>query len=352
MIIDYWALALALLLLGIYLYLARHQQTFKKGAVLYSALEDFTVTPAPLRARLAWVPRALYLFAALFLLIAFLDPHYFEPKKALEGTHLQDPTEGRVIFLALDQSGSMKEPLGTTSKIALLKAVMQDFVKERPEDLLGLVSFARTVKILAPPTLDHTAILNEIAALNTVTGQDQDGTAIGYAIYKTSNLIASLKEQAALLGQKAPYTLKGAVVIVVTDGLQDPNPLDRDNPYRSMELEQAALYAKQKGIKVYVVNIEPKLGTSQYLPNLKQMKQIAELTGGKFYHASSSSDLSDFVNDIDEIETSQIYETPEASRLPTLFKRVSYYPSLLTLAFLLLLAGAILDETLFRRSPC
>lgn len=343
MIIDIKALVPATALILLFWFLKRRKKAFKEGTALHSSLEDFIVTPPPLRSRLEWIPKVFYFFSSLFLLLAFLDPHEFEPKKR-DGESLRDPTEGRVIFLALDQSSSMNEE----KKIELMKAVTENFVQERSRDLIGLVSFARTVKIWSPPTLDHEEILKELSSLQTVSRQDQDGTAIGYAIYKTANLIASLKEQTALMGKKAPYTIQGSVVIVVTDGLQDPNPLDKDNPYRSMELEQAAGYAKEKGVRVYVINIEPKWGSTTFLPNLKQMKRIAEMTGGKFYHASSSSDLPDFVNDINDLEASTFY----SSRLPTSFKKVSYYPVLLSFAFFFFFAGAILDETIFRRSPC
>ena len=349
---DLWALLLALALGLLFFWLSFRKNTFQEATLSHSALNDFDPSHPPLRARLAWIPRGLYLLANVFLLLAFLDPHTFKAKKQ-EAERRQDPTEGRVIFLALDQSGSMTEPAERNlSKIELMRAVMENFVKERPNDLLGLVSFARVVRILAPPTLDHDAILKEIASLATVSEKDQDGTAIGYAIFKTANLIASLKEQANLLGKEAPYHIQGAVVVLVTDGLQDPNPLDKDNPYRSMELEQAANYAKSKGVTLYIINIAPELGSAKYLPNLKQMRQIAEMTHGKFYHASSASDVPQFVADINDIETSQIYETPDASALPTVFKRHSYYLELLFVAFFLLLTGALLDETLFRRSLC
>lgn len=318
--------------------------------VYTSSLSDFIQDNPSIKARLASLPKQLLALSAILMVVAFLDPHTFEPKKENKGIQQRDPTEGRVMFLALDQSGSMLESGGgSQSKMDLMKSVTSEFVKDRPQDLIGLISFARSTQILSPPTLDHQELLKEISQIQPVPTMDLDGTAIGYAIYKSANLISSLKEQADYLGKSAPYQIKGTVIVLVTDGLQDPNPLDKDNPYRSMELQQAADYARSKGVKLYVINIEPKLASAQYLPNLREMQRVAESTQGKFYHAHSPNDLTDFLDDINRIEVSKIYESADSRARPSEFKRISYSTPFLLLSLLFLSLGIFLRQTYLRQ---
>ena len=347
---DKAAIAFVLLLIALFYFFNKQRSSEKKPHVVTSSLADFSGPSGSLRSRLANLPFYLLAASAFLMGVSFLDPHTFKPREDQKGHPLRDPTEGRVLFLDLDQSGSMNEPSGEgKSKIELMKSVVSDFITERPDDLIGLISFARTTHILSPPTLDHQELLHQVADLKTVPSRELDGTAIGYAIFKSANLISSLKEQADFLGKQAPYQIKGTLIVLVTDGLQDPNPLDKDNPYRSMELEQAAAYAREKGVKLYVINIAPELGTAQYLPNLRQMQKITEMTGGRFYHVNSSSDLAGFIEEINQIEASRIYETPDSRDLPSLYKRISYYPSLLLAALALFFLGIILRLTWLRR---
>jgi Ca-activated chloride channel family protein len=349
---DPYAFVWGIILLALFFLLKFWKKGFKRPRLYHSEVKSMEPFSSA-KTKRAWIPYFLITLSSILLALAFLDPHTFTPKDEKIPNGRQDPTEGRIIFLVLDQSGSMAEPStsGSQRKIDFLKESMAQFVKGRPGDLIGLEAFARTVDILDPPTLDHEQLLKDLKALNVVQSKDQDGTAIGYAIFKTANLIASLKEQTAMMKEKAPYDVKGAVIILATDGLQDPNPLDKNNPYRSMELVQAADYAKEKGVKVYVVNIEPALAQAKYLPNLRQMERIASSTGGKFYHLQSSSDLSEIMEAIDRIEKTEIREPLDPSKSPSLFTRVSYYPLIASIAAFLLFLGALLELTYFRRDP-
>lgn len=347
MSIDYYILPLALLFAALFWFLKKRKAKFQKGVFYFSELKDLITPETSSKVQFAWIPKALIGLSAALFMLAFIDPHSFVPR-AHEGESRQDPVEGKIFFLVVDQSGSMREDASLSeSKLDLMKREVSQFITARPQDLIGLISFARTAQILSPPTFDHANLLKEMASLETVPSPDLDGTSIGYAIFKAANLISSLKEQAAELGTSAPYQIKGSFIVLVTDGLQDPNPLDKENPFRSMELSQAAAYAKEKKVKVYIINIEPKLSSAKFLPNLREMRKITELTGGEFYHTGSTEDLGDFVAKINQLESSKIFDNPDASRAPTLFKKISYFSSLLIGAALLFFAGVFLRETYF-----
>jgi Ca-activated chloride channel family protein len=335
-------------------------------SLAFSRLQDLKLSSW--RSRHASLPQKLYFFALACLMIAFIDPHFLFQKSpfsheeaALSG---KIATQGIAIYLVLDQSGSMTQSVeaanaeGVTRsipKINLLKEVTKEFILAHPSDLLGLVSFARIPRVLVPLTLDHETLLKHLAQLQVVKNPDEDGTAIGYAIYKTASILAATRSFAEDVSQNSspPYTIKSAVIIVVTDGFQDPSRLDRENRLRTMELDDAAAYAKSQKIKVYVVNIDPALATAQYAPQRRQLEKITALTGGHFYLTGDTLQLQNIYDAIDRLEKGTI--TQEASVKPldskSDYSRFSLFPFFLWLGLGALCLSQLLSLTLFRRVP-
>jgi Ca-activated chloride channel family protein len=274
------------------------------------------------------------------------------------------PTEGIAIYLVLDRSGSMGELISVgrerRSKLDLLKQVTAQFIQGNPElgltgrhtDMIGLVAFARVPNVLSPLTLDHKAILKLLSQLDVVKDKNLDGTAIGYAIYKTANLIAATRLFAKdLQGQGKPaYEIKNSVILLVTDGFQDPSLLDKGNRVRTIELQEAAQYALEQGVRLYIINVEPKIASEQFAPQRHLMQSIAEMTGGKFYLATSVQGLAEIYSEIDNIEKSLLPE--EAITAPIQPKRrVSFFPYLIALGMLCLLLAVLLKTTILKTFP-
>lgn len=320
------------------------------------------------RSRLASFPFKLHLAALALFMIAFMDPHFLFPKSSLaQQQHLslhELPTEGIAIYLVLDQSGSMAEPVEATDengkttfipKIDLLKRVTKQFILNHPSDLIGLVSFARVPRVLVPLTLDREALLKQLNQIQVAKSAEEDGTAIGYAIYKTANLLAATRYFANDLQQQVhpPYTIKSTIIIVVTDGFQDPSRLDQGNRLRTLELDDAATYAKSQNIRLYIVNIDPILSTAQYAPQRRQLQKMTSVTGGKFYLVSDDQALQDIYADIDRLEKGTITQEAPVQSLDrkSAFTRFSLYPFFLMLGMICLFLSLFLESTLLRRIP-
>lgn len=340
----------------------------------FSSLTLFLQSPGSFKERYANLPKQLLFFALLICAAAFLDPHYFIKKKAEVKTSsskpVHIPTEGIAIYLVLDQSGSMagevKTLQGTMSKMDLLKKVTKEFVRGdkkigfngRSQDMIGIVAFARGAQVLAPLTLDHRSIIDQLNKLHVVADLKLDGTAIGYAIYKTASLIAVTRHYAQELkgAGKPAYTIKNSIMIIVTDGLQAPSPLDKNNEFRNIELLSAAQFAKEQGIKVYIINVEPRLASDEFSANRALMKKVAKITGGKFYLVDNQIDLASIYSEIDRLEKSKLpietqYAAPPKSMLPQFYRRVSFYPYLIAIAMFAVLLAIILETSVFRRIP-
>lgn len=316
------------------------------------------------RSKWAKLPQQLHSVALLSLMIAFLDPHVLIPKtsQTQHSSSQKLPTEGIAIYLVLDQSGSMQASVQATGgdgkekipKINLLKQVTKQFILDHPTDLIGLVSFARTPQVLVPLTLDDATLIKKLEAIRVVSKPDEDGTAIGYAIYKTATLLAATRQFSDDLKLKgnSPYTIKSAAIILVTDGFQDPNLLDKGNRLRTMELDDAAAYAKSEHIRLYVVNIDPILSTAQYAPQRRQLQKITALTGGQFYMVSDAQGLHDIYASIDKLEKGSITQTVIGQQpLKSQMSRVSLYPFFLILGMCALFLSLGLDSSLLRRIP-
>jgi Ca-activated chloride channel family protein len=336
-----------------------------------SALNPLKETPKNLKARWACLPKYLEYAALIFFLIAFIDPRLFLPRTLHPKE--QPPsefTEGIAIYLVLDQSGSMEEPIISSrgkgeTKMGLLKQLTRDFIQGNPDenltgrsnDLLGIIEFARVPNVLAPLTLDHQAVLNQLDKIHVVKDKNHDGTAIGYAIYKTANLIAATRHFAEDIpaGKGKPYDIKSTLMILVTDGVQEINPQDKGNPLRTIDIPEAAEYAKQQGVRVYIVNIDPGISAEEFAPFRQQMQHAVEANGGKFFMMNDARDLSKIYGEIDRLEKSKLPENAvqsiSKSNLPQFFIRHPLYPFFIALGMICLLLSILLKSTWMRQMP-
>lgn len=360
-----------------FLFMSRWKKNFAIPHIKYSSLAQFSQKSLSWKALFAFSSERLF-FAALFLLmLALFDPHYYLQRDRKEAPLPPKgrPKEGVAIYFLLDQSGSMAKTVrGYTSagrlsdirKIDLMKEVTKEFImgnqkkglKGRPSDLIGVLTFARGAEVIAPLTLDHEAIIERLQQVDHVTERERDGTSIGYAIFKAANMIAATRHFAEELKgtEKPAYEVKSAVMVVVTDGFQSPSPLDQGNQWRNIGLVEAADYAAKNQIRVYVVNVEPRLASQEFATQRKLMQQIAEMTGGKFYLVDRPGGLDAIYAEIDRLEKSAIPEelqqlVREKRFQPEKYRKFSLSPFLIGAALLLMALGIFLETVVIRRIP-
>lgn len=362
--LDPLAALSALIFIGVFAWLWRHGKVPAEPYLFFSNLKDLSASPKNWREQSSKLPFWLKLSSLGLLTLAWIDPHFYtlrsEENQGIVPPEVT-PREGIAIYLVLDQSGSMaqKIPLSDergrreVSKIEFVREITSDFVKGLQQDLVGLIGFARAAQVLSPLTLDHQIIIDQLKQFKTVPSQDQDGTSIGYAIFKTANLIASIRHFAEELKEDSPYTIKNSIMLIVTDGFQDPNPLDREDPYRSIELMDAAAYAKQQGVRVYIINVEPRIASEEFGSERRVMQKVAETTGGQFYMLDNIGELKTIYADINALEKSTLPVPAKLSKRdqPSRYQRFSLYPYLIAAGLLSLFLSILLDTTLLRRAP-
>lgn len=334
---------------------------FSSPRLYFSNVNDLTTSQ--ISKNIPWAKR-LKIASLCFFIAAFIDPHFYVAKTKNEK---ESSAEGIAIYLLVDRSGSMHEKVdslfGKIPKIELLKKITTEFVvgdpkanlPGRPNDLIGLIAFSRSAQVLSPLTLDHEAIVKTLSNLDTVHNPLQDGTAIGYALYKASNIIVATRHYAQdLIGNDRPaYDIKNSIIILITDGFHAPSPLDKDNPRRNINPLEAAEYAKEHHVRIYLVNIEPALLTNpEFAPQRRMLESVTKITGGRFYMMDSSNSLENIFADIDQLEKSRLPITETSKKAqPQHYTRISLYPALIAIGMICLFLAIVLKTIVWRMVP-
>ena len=313
---------LLLVPLAIFWYILRHKK--QEASVRFSDMKGFTQLPKTWKAYLRHLLFALKMAALALLIVALARPQS-------ASTNSKSNIEGIDIVMAMDVSGSMLARDLKPDRLTAAKNVASDFVEGRPGDRMGLVIFSGETFTQVPLTTDHAVMLNMLGEMKN--GLIDDGTAIGDGL---ATAISRLKDSEAI----------SKVIILLTDGLNNAGSVD---PYTAGEM------AKLFGIRVYTIGVGS-YGTAPYPvqtpfgTQIQQMKveideklltQIANMTGGKYFRATSNQKLDEVYQEIDKLERSKI-EVTEFRRL-----HEEFYP-LVAWALALLLLEFLLRKTIFR----
>lgn len=319
----FWLFTLLPLAIAWYVW-KRKQQT---ATLKISSLKGFQASGSIL-AKLQPLLFVLRLLALSALIVAMARP------RTVDISNETKTTKGIDIVMAVDVSGSMLAKDLKPNRMEALKRVASDFVKERPNDRIGLVVYAAEAYTKCPVTSDKAVVLDAIKSIK-YDNVLQDGTAIGMGLTTAVN---RLKDSKA----------KSKVIILLTDGVNNAG---------FIEPETASDIAQQYGIKVYTIGI----GTNgmaefpyaiapngQFLFRMMQveidqelMKSIARKTGGKYFRATGNQKLAEIYKAINKLETTEIEEL-------RFYDYDEKYRPLVLLAGILLLIEIGLRNTLFR----
>ena len=257
----------------------------------------------------------LFLLAWVLLCFAAARPQTL-------GDAVQPPQQGRELMLVLDLSGSMSEPdmeLGgrPVDRLTAAKAVLTDFLDRREGDRVGLLVFGRRAYALTPLTLDRESVRQQLA--DSVVGLAGQETAIGDA------LGLAVKR---LRGSSDAARDEEHVVVLLTDGVNTAGLLD---PLKAAEL------AADSRVRVYTIAFGgdgslslfgfqlPMAGAGDEMDE-KTLREIAEITGGRFFRARDTAQLAGIYAEINRLEP---VERPGAAVRP----RVERYAWPLAVAF-------------------
>ena len=242
-------------------------------------------------------------------------------------------TKGIDIVMAIDVSSSMLARDLKPNRLSALKEVAADFIRQRPNDRIGLVAYAGEAFTKTPITSDKSIVLNSLREITY--GQLNDGTAIGMGLATSVN---RLKESKAI----------SKIIILLTDGVNNSG---------FIEPQTAADLAFEYGIKSYTIGLGTngnalspiaynadgsfRYGMRQVEIDEKLLQEIADATGGKYFRATDNEKLEAIYDEINKLEKTEIEE----------FKYYKYeekFRPWVLLAGALLLLEWVFRNTLFR----
>ena len=333
----YWQSSWAfLLLLPLFLIVLFSFFKQKKGSVFYSNLNVFSKHSSSLRLQFLFLPFVLKVLSLIFLIIALARPQMIE-------SFSKQTQDGLDIIIVMDISLSMliedMDKRMPVTRLEASKKVVQQFIRGRLFDRMGLIAFSGESFTKVPLTYDHELLKKSLSELD-IDPSIEPGTAIGVAL---ANSLARLKSSPE----------KSRIIIFLTDGENNTGFID---PETALEL------VKKNKIKVYTVGLgrrdgdffinyktkDPQ-GQSVYRKariasyiNKELMQKISKETGGKFFMAHSFQSLESIFNQIDKLETYEI-KTNQFSIYE------EHFEDFLWLGFIFYLTSVFLSLTVFFR---
>ena len=244
--------------------------------------------------------------------------------------------EGVDIVLVMDLSSSMLAQDFKPDRLEVSKKVASDFVDKREYDRIGLAVFAGEAFTQTPLTTDHNVVKDFLAGLKC--GLLEDGTAIGMGLATAVN---RLKDSEA----------ESKVVILLTDGVNNAGYV---KPMTAAEI------AREFNVRVYTIGVGStgeayspvsRRSDGKYIFGLARVEideelliEIANMTGGKYFRATSAESLQNIYSEIDKLEKTEI-DITVVKRYSEEFHVFAF------LGLLFLVLEVLLRYTLFRTIP-
>jgi len=237
------------------------------------------------------------LFVLRLLSISALIIGLARPQNSSESTKTET-TKGIDIVMAIDVSSSMLAKDLSPNRLVALKEVASNFIKDRPNDRIGLVVYAGESYTKTPITSDKRLVLEALKEIQY--GELTDGTAIGMGLATSVN---RLKDSKAL----------SKVIILLTDGVNNAG---------FIEPATAAELAVEYDIKTYTIGLGTngnalspiaynpdgsfRYGMAEVQIDETLLEQIANLTGGKYFRATDNQKLEAIYNEINSLEKTEV----------------------------------------------
>jgi Ca-activated chloride channel family protein len=234
------------------------------------------------------------------------------------------------------------------NRLEVAKQAALSFVRDnRSGRQVGVVAFAGFAELIQPPTTDLRLLENAISYLTPARR-----TAIGSAILRSLDAIAEVDERVAPseLGgspdpatQELPEDYVPHIIVLLTDGASNAGPLPLS----------AAEQAVERGVRIYTIgfgttnNTSPMdcgdgdpfggffgfggggFGGGGFRREIDEetLTQIAEMTGGEYYVATSASEL----NEVFQNLPTYVIATRETTEISVLFTALAVLLAILAM---------------------
>ncbi|MGB1261999.1 MAG: vWA domain-containing protein [Cognaticolwellia sp.] len=265
----------------------------------------------------------------LLMVLACTQPQWL-------GEAVNVPSEGREMMIAVDLSGSMQvEDMSlngrSVNRLEMLKTLLGEFIARRSGDKLGLILFGDDAYMQTPMTFDRKTVQQMLD--ETVLGLVGKQTAIGDAIALAVKRFDEKKES-------------NRVLLLLTDGQNTAGKITPDQALELAVAKNITIYSIGIGADVMIQN--SLFGARRVNPSSEldeeSLQRLAEQTGGHYFRARASEDMSKIYQLLDQLEPVE-QEQQKMRPLTALF----YWPLglALLLSLITLLINAALSSQIF-----
>ena len=249
-------------------------------------------------ARWRFLPPLLKSLAIACLAVALARPQTVGGQVKVAG-------RGVAIVVAIDRSRSMLaedfvDEWGKTTRLEAAKSTFVRFVEGRPDDLIGLVAFARNPDRRSAPTLDHRHLIGVARSIRPAE-PGENSTNIGHAVVFA-------------LGDAKAAPSRKRVVVLLTDGEDRPGVAHPIDPLKAAEL------ARDLGITLHTIAVGRASGQVRQRegrtgldlvgetdgPNVALLEEMARTAGGRSFAATDAEGLAGVFEEIDRLEKSEV----------------------------------------------
>ena len=259
----------------------------------------------PPSGKLRWLRRVRFISAvALGLVITACAGPQMERQVG------EETREGVAIQLLVDISSSMEQSLAADdgeriSRLEAVKRVVEQFIRHRSDDLIGLITFARYADTLSPLTYGHDALVEIVRELDIQERPSEDGTGYGDALALACARLDQMGQwqpAARDPGSDLSATVRSKVVVLLTDG---------ENNCGLHLPEEAAGLAKKWGMRVYAISMKDDEGGNSLerrnddeglTDAEKLLRRLADETGGAYWKIGNATHLQEVYEQIDHLK--------------------------------------------------
>ncbi len=286
----------------------RLYRTGKRAGVLFAPTHRLPAKTAGWRVALARTVPPLFLAGSFLLIIAAA-----RPRTTL--TRERRSVNAIAIGMVVDVSGSMEaldlspSPQNYKTRLDVVKEMFAQFVKARPDDLIGLVTFGGYASTRAPLTADHRALVHVLKGVEIPCAQTD---AQGRPVDQEETLTAIGDGLATGVARLTDAEPKTRIIILLSDGESNTGIITPD---------QAADAAAKTGVRVYAIGV----GSNNRTPfkardifgretiayadatfDESQLKSIAAKTNGRYFSVRDNDGLKNALEEINTLETTKI----------------------------------------------
>jgi Ca-activated chloride channel homolog len=313
-----WFLLAVPALVYAYILLLRRK---RKAAVRYASLSIVRDAMGAGPGIQRHIPPALLLAGIAVLLFALARP----------AAVVTLPSQRDTVILVMDVSGSMRAEDVDPDRITASQEAAIAFVNDQPRSTrIGVVAFAGGAQLVQAPTFDRNEIISSIRRFQLQRGTNIGGgilvalqTLFPEAEFDVGPRFYSLTPRGAPLGSPQaqedsftpvePGSYPHAVIVLLTDGRPTTGP----------DPAEVARMAADRGVRIFTVGFGSVEGETVGFGGMSMrvqldeeiLRQVAEITRGRYFHAGSSADLnevysaltSQFVLETDHLEITSIF---------------------------------------------